>query len=53
MQGNPEIKNSAELRHPNPVIEPSQVSQVRGQKTPAMGHSSPAFQAEINKKNPQ
>ncbi len=50
MQGNPEIENNAELRHPNHVIEPDQVSQVRGQKTPAMGHNSPAFQAEINEK---
>jgi hypothetical protein len=50
MQGNPESKNSAELRHPNHVIELDQVSQVRGQKTPAMGQNSPAFQAEINEK---
>ncbi len=50
MQGNPENKNSAKLRHPNHVIEPDQVSQVRGQKTPAMGYNSPAFQAEINEK---
>ncbi len=50
MQGNPEMKNSAELRHPNHVIEPDQVSQVRGQKNPAMGYNSPAFQAEINEK---
>ncbi len=49
-QGNPEFKNSAELRHPNYETEPDQVSQVREQKTPAMGHNSPAFQAEINEK---
>ncbi len=49
-QGNPELKNSVELRHPNYETEPDQVSQVRGQKTPAMGHNSPAFQAEINEK---
>ncbi len=49
-QGNPEFKNSAELRHPNYETEPDQVSQVSGQKTPAMGHHSPAFQAEINEK---
>jgi hypothetical protein len=50
MQGNPEIENSAELRHPNLVIEPDQVSQVRGQKIPVVGNNSPAFQAEINEK---
>jgi len=50
MQGNPEFKNSAELRHPNYETEPDQVSQVSGHKTPVMGHDSPAFQAEINEK---
>ena len=51
MQGkNPEFENSAELRHPTNETEPDQVSQVSGHQIPAMGHDSPAFQAEINKK---
>jgi hypothetical protein len=50
MQGKPEIKNSAELRHPTDETEPDQVSQVSGRQIPATGHDSPAFQAEINKK---
>ena len=50
MKGKPEFKNSAELRHPTDETEPTQVSQVSGHQTPAMGHDSPAFQAEINDK---
>jgi hypothetical protein len=50
MQGKPEIKNSAELRHPTNETEPDQVSQVSGRQIPATGHDSPAFQAEINEK---
>jgi hypothetical protein len=50
MKGNPEVENSAEPRHPSLVIEPDQVSQVRGQKIPAVGNNSLAFQAEINEK---
>jgi hypothetical protein len=50
MQGKPEIKNSAELRHHTDETEPTQVSQVSGHQIPAMGHDSPAFQAEINDK---
>ncbi len=50
MQGNPEIKNSAELRHPTNETEPDQVSQVSGHQIPVMGQDSLAFQAEINEK---
>jgi hypothetical protein len=50
MQGKPVFKNSAELRHPTVETEPTQVSQVSGHQNPAMGHDSPAFQAEINDK---
>ncbi len=50
MQGNPGIEYSAELRYPNLVIEPDQVSQVRGQIIPAVGNNLLAFQAEINEK---
>ena len=54
MQGNnPEFENSAELRHPTNETEPDQVSQVSGHQIPAMGHDSPAFQAEINEKIPK
>jgi hypothetical protein len=50
MKGKPEFKNSAELRHSTDETEPDQVSQVSGHQIPAMGHDSPAFQAEINEK---
>jgi hypothetical protein len=43
MQGKPEIKNSAELRHPTNETEPDQVSQVIGHQIPAMGHTHQLF----------